>query len=279
MLLADAIAAYAADRRDRGEISGTSARQLAWRLRLLAHTWPDLEVAELERAHILAWQATVGDQAPATRRGYLSTLKTFCGWAIDNDLLTVDPSARLAKVREPRAEPRHLSAGRVARLNMVLPDDRARLIVALMVELGLRCVEVARLVVTDWDNSAAELRVVGKGGHVRYGQVLDDVAVMLERRCAGRSGPIVGLSANRISMLVSRWMDAAGIKGGRYDGVSAHALRHTAASNLLDGCGNVRLVQEFLGHASLATTERYLRRHSAAEMRAAMLQVNSRMAR
>jgi integrase len=279
MLLADAIAAYTTDRHARGEISAATARQLTWRLRLLARACPGLDVGELSRAHVLEWQRSVGWQRPATRRGYLSALRTFAGWAIDNELLSTDPTARLAKVCDVRGEPRHLSAGRVARLQMILPDERARLIVALMHQLGLRCVEVARLEVTDWDSSAAELRLVGKGGHVRYGQVLDDLAVMLERRCAGRTGPIIGITAGRISILVSRWMDQAGIKGGRYDGVSAHALRHTAASNLLDGCGNVRLVQEFLGHASLSTTERYLRRHSRAEMRAAMVQVSSRIAR
>jgi site-specific recombinase XerC len=279
MLLSDAIAAYTTDRHARGEISAATARQLGWRLGLLSRACPGLDVAELSRGHILEWQRQIGWQRPATRRGYLSTVRTFCGWAIDTELLTVDPTARLAPVREPRGEPRCLSAGRVARLQMILPDDRARLIVALMHQLGLRCVEVARLTVADWDPYAAELRLVGKGGHVRYGQVLDDLAVMLERRCAGRTGPIVGVTAGRISILVSRWMDTAGIKGGRYDGVSAHALRHTSASNLLDGCGNVRLVQEFLGHASLATTERYLRRHSRAEIRAAMVQVNRRTAR
>lgn len=269
MLLADAIAAYTADRQTRGEISAGSAKQFAWRLRLLERARPGLDLAELTKTDILAWQASTGGQAPASRRGYLSTLRTFCAWAVDADLLAADPTARLPKIREPRAEPRALSPGRVARLTMVLPDERAQLIVALMHDLGLRCVEVARLGVADWDRSAAELRVVGKAGHVRHMAVLDDLAVLLDRRCLGRAGPLVGLTAGRISVLVSAWMDAAGLKTGRYDGVSAHALRHTAATNLLDACGNVRLVQQFLGHASLATTERYLRRHSTAEMRAA----------
>ena len=275
MLLADAIAAYAADRQSRGEIAAATARQFAWRLKLLARTHLDLEVADLTRQHVLEWQATVGDQRAATRRGYLSTLKTFCAWAVDNGLLATDPTVRLARVREVRGEPRNLSAGKMARLQMVLPDERARLVVLLMFELGLRCVEVARLTVADWDPYGAELRLVGKGGHVRTAYPLDDLAVLLERRCAGRSGPIIGVSAGRISLLASTWMDAAGIKGGRYDGISAHALRHTAASNLLDGCQNVRIVQEFLGHASLATTERYLRRHTKSEMRAAMLKSRS----
>jgi len=269
VLLTDAITAYVTERAATGEIKAATAEQLAWRLGLLARTHPGLAVEDLTRAHVLDWQRTTGAQRPATRRGYLSTLKVFCAWAVDQGLLPVDPTTRLAKVRDERGKPRHLSPGRIARLAMVLPDDRARLIVALMHQLGLRCVEVARLRVSDWDRSAAELRVVGKGGHVRDAQVLDDLAAMLDRWCAGRAGPLIGITAERISLLVSGWMDQAGIKTGRYDGISAHALRHTAASDLLDGCGNVRIVQEFLGHASLATTERYLRPHSKAEMRAA----------
>ena len=192
MLLCDAIVAYAADRQARGEISAASARQFAWRLHLLARAHPGLEVADLTRDHVLEWQRTVGDQRAATRRGYLSTVRTFCAWAVDSGLLVADPSVRVAKVRDPRGEPRNLSASsRLARLAMVLPDERATLIVLLMCQLGLRCVEVARLTVADWDPYAAELRVIGKGGHVRYGQVLDDLAAMLDRRCAGRSGLIV----------------------------------------------------------------------------------------
>jgi site-specific recombinase XerD len=65
-------------------------------------------------------------------------------------------------------------------------------------------------------------------------------------------------------------MDLAGLKASAYDGVSAHALRHTMASNMLDRCGNVRTVQGALGHVSLATTERYLRTPDLDVMRSAM---------
>jgi integrase len=64
-------------------------------------------------------------------------------------------------------------------------------------------------------------------------------------------------------------MAAAGLKTGPRDGVSAHALRHTAAAELLEECGNVRVVQEFLGHANVATTDRYLRKTPMAKMKAA----------
>ena len=276
MLLCDAIAAYTVDRRARGEISAATARQFAWRLTLLARAHLDLEVADLTRSHVLEWQRTVGDQKAATRRGYLSTLKTFCAWAVDNGLCVTDPTVRLPRVREERHEPRNLSAGQMARLVMVLPDDRARLIVLLMHQLGLRCVEVARLTVADWDPYAAELRLVGKGGHVRYGQVLDDLAAMLERQLRR---PVWADRRGRRRADLGAGVELDGRRpGSRAADMTASPLtrlRHTAASNLLDGCGNVRLVQEFLGHASLATTERYLRRHTRAEMRAAMLRART----
>ena len=270
MLLSQAVAAYVEGRRARGEIGAGSARQFAWRLSGLVACHPGLDISELSRSHILDWQATVGGQRPASRRGYLSTVKGFCAWAVDEGLLAVDPAARVAKVREPRGEPRGLSGGQVNRLLMVLPDDRARLIVALMWRCGLRCVEVARLQVGDWDPVAAKLRVVGKGGHVRTVPAKDELLPLLNAAAATGSGPLVGLGAAAVSRLVSAWMTQAGIKARAYDGVSAHALRHTAATNMLDRCHNVRTVQKILGHLNVATTDRYLGHVGLEEMRAAI---------
>ena len=112
---------------------------------------------------MLAWQRTIGDQRASSRRIYLSSVRVFCAWAVDEGLLAVDPTTRLAKVREPGGKPRSLSAGQYARLVMVLPDERARLIVGLMRHCGLRCVEVARLTGAAYDPG----RVAGKGGDWR----------------------------------------------------------------------------------------------------------------
>ena len=73
-----------------------------------------------------------------------------------------------------------------------------------------------------------------------------------------------------ISKLVAGWMAEAGVKRAPGDGVSAHALRHTMASNMLDACRNVRMVQQALGHANVATTDRYLRHATMDELRAAI---------
>jgi len=269
VLLSDAGEIYVADRRARGEISDTSARQLAWRLSLLARCHPSLHVEDLDRDHVLIWQRTVGNQRPATRRAYQSTFHVFCGWAVEEDLLGQDPTVRLAKIREPRPSPRNLSDAELARLALVLPDERARLIVGLM-RHGLRCIEVSRLQVGDYD-PGGRLWVWGKNDQRRRVPVLPWLAVLLDRRVSVRSsGPMVGLTAGRISRLVSGWMDEAGIKTGPRDGRSAHALRHTAAARLLDGCRDVHTVKDFLGHQSLATTTRYLPDTPEETMRAGM---------
>ena len=148
---------------------------------------------------MLDWQRTIAAHRPATRRAYLSTVRTFCRWAVSEGLLPADPTRGLA-VREPRSVPRALSAAEMGRLRAVLPDLRARLVVALMAREGLRCAEVSGLGVADWDRAAGSLRVHGKGGHVRVLPLAADVEMLLagwvgERR----SGPLVGLKAATLS--------------------------------------------------------------------------------
>jgi site-specific recombinase XerC len=232
---------------------------------------PGVTVAEVDRDMVRAWQASVGSLRPASRRAYLSTVRTFCAWCADSDLMEADPTLRLGRVREPRLVPRALSPGQVARLRLVLPDLRAEVIVGLMAGCGLRCCEVARLEVRDYDADARTVFVVGKADNSRTLPVPSAVAGLVDRFCGGRSsGPLVGLVASSLSRAVSHWMATAGIKRAPRDGISAHALRHSCASNLLDRCGNVRVVQEVLGHVSLATTQRYLRHATLEQVRAAM---------
>jgi integrase/recombinase XerC len=274
MLLADAVAAYVADRQARGEINASTAVQIGWRLAKLVDANPGLAVGELGRQHVLDWQRATGEDRQSSRRAYLSTLRVFCAWAVDERLLGADPTARLARIAEPAPEQRYLSPGRYRRLLLVLPDDRARLIVGLMRNSGLRCAEVAAIRPADYDPAAAELRVRGKGRRRRFVDVLDDEADLLAVRLD--RDPVIGLSAGRISRLVSGWMAAAGLKVEKYDGVSAHALRHTAATEYQAVCHDVRETQDFLGHANLATTDRYLAHTDRSKRRATARQAGYR---
>jgi integrase/recombinase XerC len=260
MLVGEAVEAYVSDRRARAEIGDRTARQLRWRLGALVELCEGTEIADLDRDHIRRWQAAIGSQRPASRRAYLSTVKVFCRWAADWDLLSGDPCRSAGRVKEPRRNPRGLTAAQMGRLRLVLPDLEARVIVALMGRQGLRCVEVSRLGVEDWDRGRGWIEVRGKADHERGMPVGDDVAALLGAWVGERiSGPVIGRPPAALSRMVRAWMEAAGLKAAAYDGNSAHALRHTAASELYEATRDIKAVQRFLGHQNVATTDRYLR--------------------
>jgi integrase/recombinase XerC len=278
-MTADRVSTYLEGRLARAEISARSAVLHRSRLVTLVAVCP--EVSHLTRAGIERWLGSL-QLAAASRRAYLSTVKGFTAWLVDEGHLTVDPCARVPRVREPRRMPRALSRAQVRALLEVLPDVRAWAIVMLMVGCGLRAAEVGALELADWDQGRQTLFIRGKGGHERMVPVPDEVGEHLDKLLAERgyaAGPlIVGrrrqygqhLSPAAVSNYVSRWMADAGIKAGAYDGRSGHALRHTCASDVFEASKDLRTVQEMLGHQHLATTAIYLRHSDLDRMRAAM---------
>ncbi len=281
--LEQCLAEYVTGRRLRAELAPRSAEVVYSRLRHLLAVHGDRPVAELDRRTCLRFQGRIGRQASSSRRHALSALHGFCEWLVLEGHLTVDPSADLARVREPRTVPRALAAVDIERVLRSAPDARMRAIVWLMVDCGLRCVEISRLEVADWDHAARTLLVKGKGGHERllpvgaqaahalqmYLGVRPDRGPLFRSVARGRHYTVQALTAQRVSELVAEVMEYAGVHV-RGDGKSAHAIRHTAASDVLDACHDVRLVQQMLGHASLATTQRYLRRADLNQLREAM---------
>ena len=227
--------------------------------------------------HCAAWWATRAHLAPSSARARRSTVANFLSWCRHVGLLEHDPLAGIPIPREPRRMPATLTDDDVAALLRVLPDDRADAIVKLMLRLGLRCVDVSNLQVHDVDLRNRQLTVCGKGGHVDLLPLPKECATAIDRYLSRhRSGagalfrtystPSRPMSAQHISESVGGWLLEAGVKRGRYDGIGAHALRRTCATELLQR-GNIRQVQAVLRHASLTSTERYLRRAEAEELR------------
>jgi site-specific recombinase XerD len=226
-------------------------------------------VANLSRADVERWLASRHKKAAATRRGELAEVRAFCRWLVRRGHVRKDPTAEIPAVRVPRYLPRAMPPEKVARLLQTAPDARGVLIVLLMVQEGLRCAEVARLEVGDVDGENRTARIVGKGGHERFLPLSDETWAAMQTYLAehpATSGPLVrsyrvewrALTADTISGMVGSWCSEAGIKRRRRDGVSAHALRHTAATDMLRAGAHLRDVQHALGHAHLATTETYL---------------------
>lgn len=236
---------------------------------------------QLTRPAVERWQETIGHLAATTRRNHLSSVRGFCRWMCDQGYVRVDASGGIQPVRQPKSVPRALSADAVHRLLDAAPDHRGRAIIWLMVGLGLRCVEVAQLEHADYDRVAGTLLVTGKLSNQRLLPVPVGVRDALDSyltEAGAISGPLIrsyrrprcSLRPGTISTMMSIWMQDAGIKVRARDGVSAHALRHTAASDVLDKVHDLRVVQQMLGHERLATTAIYLRRIDSARLREAM---------
>jgi len=160
----------------------------------------------------------------------------------------------LARVNTPRASS---SAYRAVR-NLALVD--------LLFATGLRVGEVSALNLIDFAVSDSCFRVKGKGGRDRLAFVVDEQTLRIQREHLDLRSIIASdspalfvnasgqrLSTQGIANIISQFRKDAGIE--RH--ITPHMLRHTVATLLLRNGVDIRVVQEFLGHASIATTQRY----------------------
>jgi integrase/recombinase XerD len=217
-----------------------------------------------------------GDGAPyrpSTIARALSAVRSFHRFLVREGAVDRDPTAGLAGPRVARALPRPLSVDEVLRLLEAPSGDgpialRDRAILELLYGSGLRISELVGLEVDDLDLDDGAVRVLGKGGRERevpIGRFGRDALAAWVR--GGR--PALATSRSRAALflnarggrltrsgcakILGKHVGAAGIDKR----VSPHTLRHSFATHLLEGGADVRVVQELLGHASVATTQIY----------------------
>jgi integrase/recombinase XerC len=199
--------------------------------------------------------------------------RTFTDWAFQRRLLPANVGELLASPRPHRRIPAVLSQAEAGQVIDGMDGSeplqlRDRLILELLYGTAIRVAELVGLDLSDVDRGRRVLRVIGKGDKQRmvpYGlpaaEALDS---WLNRGRPDWSTPasgqalLLGRRGGRLDQRTARAVVnrvTAGLAGG--PGLSPHALRHTAATHLLDGGADLRAVQELLGHASLATTQIY----------------------
>lgn len=215
--------------------------------------------------------------ASSTVARRVASVRTFSQWAARTGVWAEDIAARLGSPKVPSHLPVVLSqsqAADVMETAAVIADDRSpialrdRAIVELLYSTGMRVGELTGLDLADIDESRRTVRVLGKGAKERVvpfgvpaGDAVDDWLRDGRPRVAGAdSGRAVFLGARggRIDARVVRAM-LSRLQRLIADlpEFSPHALRHSAATHLLEGGADLRVVQEFLGHASLNTTQVY----------------------
>jgi integrase/recombinase XerC len=248
-----------------------------------AHGCATLDAVDLPV--LRGWLASMvtGGLSRATIARRSAAVRVFFAWAQRTGRVRDDPALRLASARIPAHLPTVLDVEPAARMLEVartradssgdplhLRDWSA---LELLYATGARVGEVAGADVDDVDMAQRTLRVLGKGGKERVVPFGIPAARALEAwLAAGRprlavdgSGPALYLG-RRGSRVDQRQLRAASHDVARLAGVAdvaPHALRHSAATHLLAGGSDLRSVQEVLGHASLATTQRYT--HVSAE--------------
>lgn len=202
--------------------------------------------------------------SPNTMRTARASYRAFWTWATETDRLAKSPAHPLPKVKLPRALPRPCP-DEVYDWALRFADDRERLAIRLAGNCGMRREEVARARREDLEKDLEgwALRVVGKGGHVRYVPVPDDLARLILRAPEGWLFPSPRgghLTPAHLGKLVAARL------GGPW---TMHNLRHRAGTKAYAASSDLRAVQELLGHASPDTTALYTKVASS-KVRAAM---------
>ena len=214
-----------------------------------------------------------GHLAPRSRARLVATLRAFGRFLTAEGLAAADPAATLRGPRLGRPLPDTLSVRQVEQLLAALQgarprDLRDRAILETLYGCGLRVSELCGLDLADLDLADRSLRVRGKGSKTRVLPLGEPALLALRIWLEQGRGEVLGRRASaavflnarggrlsRVSVwtLIKRTAAAAGLA----ERVSPHTLRHSYATHLLEGGCDLRIVQELLGHADLATTEIY----------------------
>jgi integrase/recombinase XerC len=275
--LDETVTAFLAYLRDARRLAERTREHYARDLRACSHhltvqgigRWEDVRVSEVRG--YLAAQRRRGLGGRSLQR-HLSSLRALFGYLIHQGRMNANPAADVRAPRSPQALPQTLDPDETTRLletgagNDTPLGRRDRAMFELVYSCGLRLAELASL---DWRDVQADndiLRVEGKGAKSRLVPVGRHARAALNRWLAVRGqlavtdepALFVGQRGRRLGhRAIQKRLDTVARQGGLGRPVHPHMLRHAFASHLLESSGDLRAVQELLGHADIATTQVY----------------------
>ncbi len=222
---------------------------------------------------VAAFRSSLADRglAASSVARHLSAVKALHRWLVDERVAADDVARDQRPPKLPSRLPKGISVSQMQRLlDAVVGDDpaalRDRALLELLYATGAR---ISELIALDVDDVAESLvKVTGKGGKQRlvpvgsFARAATDAWLVRGRAALaakGRGGPalLLGARGGRLSRqgaweIIQRVAEEADVPH-----VSPHTFRHSFATHLLEGGADVRVVQELLGHASVATTQIY----------------------
>ncbi|NYF17155.1 integrase/recombinase XerC [Microbacterium sp. AK009] len=284
MRLSAVIERHLAHLRDVRRLSPATVRAYRADLRDLADILDDPDIGEITREDLREWlwrvQQSGASRATLARRA--ASARGLFAWAVAAGAVSTDPAARLVTPRRGRSLPTVAPADALAE---VLADRgasatetgdplalRDHAILELLYGAGIRVSELCGLDTDDVDHERRTVRVWGKGAKERVVPFGGPAAAALDAWSIRARPILLARRDDRLGEDAALFLGARGRRLGPrtvYDlvartigplvgrPVGPHALRHSAATHLLDGGADLRSVQEILGHESLGTTQIY----------------------
>ena len=213
--------------------------------------------------------------ARASRARKTATLRSFFSYLAGQSILPRSPAVGLRSVKTERRLPKYLRSDEVETL-LAAPDAgtplglRDRALLETLYASGMRAGELVTLCLSDVDYDEGVIRVIGKGDKERMTLLGRQAIFALQRYVRkGRSALVLNAANDDGALFVNRYGERLSDRGVRklFDRycaaasthlkITPHVLRHTFATHLLSNGADLRLIQELLGHASVATTQMY----------------------
>jgi integrase/recombinase XerD len=214
-----------------------------------------------------------GGLSPRSLSRHLAAIRMFCRFLTREKLLATDVTQTIDSPKLWRTLPHTLDYQEIERL-LAAPNTRTKLglrdraMLEFMYATGLRVSEVANIKLSDINFEAGFLRSVGKGSKERIVPVGKQAIEWIQRYLHEARGAFAkaenlgevfistrgkALSRKTIWVHIKKYARAAGITKN----ITPHTLRHSFATHLLDNGGDLRVIQEMLGHADISTTQIY----------------------
>ncbi|MGY5959029.1 tyrosine recombinase XerC [Kosakonia sp. BK9b] len=229
-------------------------------------SWQHCDAALVRAIAVRSRRSGLGAASLALR---LSALRSFFDWLVSQGELAANPAKGVSAPKAPRHLPKNIDVDDVNRLLDIDVNDplavRDRAMLELMYGAGLRLSELVNLDIKHLDLESGEVWVVGKGSKERRLPIGRNAVIWIEhwldlRGLFGAQEDALFLSklgkrisARNVQKRFSEW----GIRQGLNSHVHPHKLRHSFATHMLESSGDLRGVQELLGHANLSTTQIY----------------------
>lgn len=229
-------------------------------------TWQDLDSSAVRL--LISRSKRTGLQARSLSLR-LSALRSFCDWMVKNELLTANPARGVLNPKLGQHLPKNIDIDEINQLLDIDHNDplsvRDRAMLEVMYGSGLRLSELVGLNCRELNLSDGEIRVMGKGNKERKLPLGRESIKWIKHWLSMRSfltpqddALFISKLGKRISPRnVEKRFAQWGVKQGLSSHVHPHKLRHSFATHMLESSGDLRAVQELLGHADLSTTQVY----------------------